>query len=58
MVKKVQNNAAEIIITLVVLLMLLASCSTTTDSVMKHGVNPKYMQIQEHIMCQNCDEVD
>ncbi len=56
--RKAQNNAAEIIITIVAIAILLASCSTTSSSVMKHGVNPKYMQLHEHVVCQNCDEVD
>tara|TARA_R100000234_G_scaffold25840_1_gene14959 strand:- start:266 stop:442 length:177 start_codon:yes stop_codon:yes gene_type:complete len=46
--RKVRDNyTAEIIITIVVLVMLLTSCGTTTSSVMKHGVSPKYMQLEK-----------
>ena len=47
MVEKAQNNAAEIIITIVSIAILLSSCGTTSSSVMKHGVSPKYMQLND-----------
>jgi|TARA_R100000315_G_C5176756_1_gene102249 lipopolysaccharide/colanic/teichoic acid biosynthesis glycosyltransferase len=47
MVKRAQDNAAEIIITVVAIIILLSSCGTTSSSVMKHGVSPKYMQLND-----------
>ena len=47
MVERAQNNAAEIIITIVAIIILISSCGSTSDSVMKYGVSPKYMQFDE-----------
>ena len=44
---KVKANAAEIVITIVAIIILLSSCGSTSDSVMKYGVSPKYMQFDE-----------
>ncbi len=52
---KVRDNyLAEIIIVLVITVMLISSCGSTytcpsyaSSSVMKHGVSPKYLQLNE-----------
>ena len=54
MVKRAQDNAAEIIILIVITIMLLTSCGTTSSSVMKHGVSPKYNQLKK--CCELCVE--
>ncbi len=54
MVKRAQDNAAEIIILIVITIMLLTSCGTTSSSVMKHGFSPKYNQLKK--CCELCVE--
>jgi len=36
-----------IVFVLIAIIMTLSSCGTTSDSVMKHGVSPKYMLFEE-----------
>ena len=36
-----------IVFVIVAIIMTLSSCGTTSDSVMKHGVSPKYMQFEK-----------